>query len=1197
MPLSKPRPLWPRFAADEIDLEGTVAVEASAGTGKTYNITRLYVRLIAEKRLTPEQILVVTYTKAATGELRERLRKALIEAVEEASRKSEDPALDPASMEEAQRSERRLRNAIRTFDEAAIFTIHGFCQRVLAEHAFESGTLIQSDVLTDESSLLAECFADLWRKEIARSSQWWIQTLRDAGFDPQKLQEILGTLVGRPFSDVLADSPASDEEIQSLMQGVASQTAKAEQIWKEHADEILALLRSDTLNRNRYQLRSIDRRSEEFSEAIRERTLTSAPKIKNNELLHFFSRSKVEDAKKQGKEPPQHEFFDTIEELRENAQKLAGQLEMARSNFLRRALREIHSESIQRKRDRRQRSFEDLLRDLEEALTAPGTGPELRRSLKARYRAALVDEFQDTDALQYSILHTLFGDDPTTPLFMVGDPKQAIYAFRGADVYSYLEARDEAGTPRTLLENWRSDASVVAGVNAVFDGHPDPFQEERIPFHPATAHFDDRAASFRETAGLPPVRAAILPSPEGAPLAKKLADPLAISWTADEIQRVLKSGATIPVDEGRTEPVAAHHFAILVQKRSQAAKMKEALARRGIPASEASRESIFATDEAAEFERILKALCSLSDERRVRGALATRLMGSDAEAITELRNDERAWEAKFQGFASLTDLWDEHGFGRMIRTLMREYQVASNLLESIDGERRLTNFLQLAELVGRQAAQHSGRDELLHWMAERRRHASSHDQPPEEHLLRIESDERLVQIHTVHISKGLQYPIVFVPFAWRSRGRGGRPADSTYAVFHPRANEADNDLQEHRAGRPCLDLGGPNFTAHKELESEEAAAESVRLLYVALTRAQFHCSFIYAQPRNREETAIHKLLGDTLEEAVEKSQGTLASASIEMNPPRRLPEAPESESTPDSPPLGPARVLSREIRREWSITSFSALRGGHRSMDRPDRDQADSGADPGEEVGGEEIFAFPRGARVGQCLHSIFEHLDFGTKDPTEPVRKALEDWRLGTEWTPTITKMIREVLDTDLDGSGLYLRDLPPRQRRDELEFHFPAGRLSVEDLNALLRGADYPTVPDSAQNETLPRPLVDGYVKGYIDLVFEWEGRFYLADYKSNHLGASLENYGQEELQAAMHRELYTLQYTTYTLALHRYLKLRVADYDYDRHMGGAFYLFLRGIRARQGNRYGVFFDRPPRTLIAEMDEKIGRAPDSHR
>jgi exodeoxyribonuclease V beta subunit len=1191
MPLSDPQAPSPRFAADEIPLEGTVAVEASAGTGKTYNITRVYVRLIAEKRLTPEQILVVTYTTAATGELRERLRRALIEAAGEAAQKREDLAGEAASLEEAERIERRLLNAIRTFDEAAIFTIHGFCQRVLAEHAFESGSLIQSEVLTDQSSLLAECFADLWRKEMDKGPEWRVRMLLEAGFDPRKLQETLGPLVGRPFSDVLAGTPESAEDLKKLIEQVASQTRTAEQAWGQQQSQILDLLCSSDLRQNVYKPERVHKLAAEFSDAIQERTLTSPANIKDGNLLHFFSRSKIEKGTKNGAEPPQHGFFDTIEELRENALKLEAQSAMLLSEFLESSLREVREDSVKRKRHRRQRSFEDLLRDLEEALAAPGTGTELRRSLRARYRAALVDEFQDTDALQYSILRKLFGEDRATPLFLVGDPKQAIYAFRGADVYSYLEARDQAGSPHTLLENWRSDESVVAGVNAIFKGQANPFQEIRIPFHEATAHFEDRAASFRSEAGLPPVRAATLPSGSSKPLPKYIADPLAVAWTADEIQRILQTGATIPIEEGRDEKVAAHHFAVLVQNRAQAGQIKEALARRGIPASEASRESIFATDEATEFERILRALCSLSDQRRVRGALATRLLGADARAIADLRNDERDWDAQFQRFAALNDLWAEHGFGRMIRTLMREYTVASNLLEYIDGERRLTNFLQLAELVGRQAAQHSGRDELLHWMAERKRHASTGDQPPDEHLLRIESDERLVQIHTVHISKGLQYPIVFLPFAWRSRGQGGDRADSTYAVFHARAEEGNVATPGPRDGRPCLDLGGPEFAHHKELESKEALAESVRLLYVALTRAQFHCSFVYASPPTGEETAIHKLLGDDLEGAVARSGEMLASTSIESTPILSTPSIAERGDATDSSTLGPARVLHRPVRRRWRITSFSALRGGHRGMDRRDRDDMDSAATSSKVVEEDGIFAFPRGARVGLCLHAIFEHLDFATEDPTESVRAALEDWRLGTEWTGTISRMVREVLETDLDGQGLRLRDLPARQRRDELEFHFPAGKLSVEELNALLRGANYPTVPDSTQDETLPRPLVDGYVKGYIDLVFEWKGRFYLADYKSNHLGASLENYGQEELQEAMRRELYGLQYTTYTLALHRYLKLRIPDYDYERHMGGAYYLFLRGMRAEHGSRYGVFFDRPPHALISEMDARIGR------
>jgi len=254
-------------------------------------------------------------------------------------------------------------------------------------------------------------------------------------------------------------------------------------------------------------------------------------------------------------------------------------------------------------------------------------------------------------------------------------------------------------------------------------------------------------------------------------------------------------------------------------------------------------------------------------------------------------------------------------------------------------------------------------------------------------------------------------------------------------------------------------------------------------------------------------------------------------------------------------------------------------------------------ASPGQAEPGRDLFGFPRGARAGVCLHRLFEDWDFTEADPQRLrrlVEATLRDFGFPGFWIPTIEKMMRDVLDTWLDADAtVRLADVTMDRRLNEIEFHYPAGRLTLDGLNEVLQAHDYPEVPDRGPEDELPRPLVEGYVKGYVDLVLESGGRYYLADYKSNWLGSSLEAYRPDALAAAVRHELYTLQYVTYTLALHRFLRLRLVGYDYDRDMGGAFYLFLRGIRPERGASSGVFFDRPPRSLIEELDERIGRGP----
>jgi len=1183
-----------------VPLAGVHAVEASAGTGKTYNITGLYLRLLLETDLAPENILVVTYTVAATAELRTRIRRGILEALE--AFRDSIPETEPATpllarlvarFPDRPRAVRRLANALRTFDGAAIFTIHGFCQRVLAESAFESRAALEWEMLTDQSELLAECVQDFWRNETYAGSPSWVRHLLDASLDPETLQREIAGLVGKAFDAVLLPEDVPDTADDEKR--YAALFARAREQWGDERETILEHLRSPELDRNVYRADQIAKWADSLSAELG----CATPGLALFDRFTRFTTADLEHGTKKNRTTPTHPFFVTcteIDSLRTSLQAAyARRLALLRARLLEFCNREIH----ERKAQRRVRWFDDLLLDLEAALASGPAGAALAEALRERYGAALIDEFQDTDALQYSIFRHIYGTGEA-PVFLVGDPKQAIYAFRGADVFAYLQARRDARGRYTLDENYRSDRSVVHGVNEIFHARDNPFVLEDIPFHLARPAHPDRARPLLEATGLPPVRAWLLPRDEDH---KALTIGEATDWlteaTADEIARLLDAKAALPCAEGPPVELRCGHVAVLVRNHDQGQRVRKALSARGIPAVEESQESIFASSEAAEVERVLAAIAEPEEERLIRGALSTTLLGFTADRLLELSDSEQGWDAETASFRRYRSLWLADGFGRMFRQLLREREVPARLLQGPAGERHLTNVLQIGELLTHEAASaHSGSEKLLQWLATRRRLADDDGAPPAEHLLRLESDSSLVQITTLHAAKGLEYPVVFVPFPRWTRTSNER---SPVVAFH---REGTN------TGRPTLDFGSPEQAEHRRIAEREALAEDVRLFYVALTRAKYHCTFAWGAINRAERTApawlfhggadpsaLHPYqeLSDAeiraaLEVRASTSHGALGVETLarpDAGRPRRAPL-----TTGDSRRPLRARAVGRKIARRWQITSFSALRGG-RSVDLADRDDR---ATPPVEIAEPrpDIFGFPRGARPGVCLHRIFELWDFTDPDPgnlRRLVASTLDEFRFSPSWIPTIEKMVRDVTATSLDTrAGLRLSDVPRERRLDELEFHYPAGRLTLAGLNDLLRAYGYPEVPMRAREADLPRPLVDGYVKGYIDVVFEAGGRYYLADYKSNWLGPDVEAYRPRALDAVMGSELYTLQYVTYTLALHRLLRLRLTDYDYDRHVGGAFYLFLRGMRPERGPTSGVFFDRPPPGLIAELDDRLG-------
>ncbi|MFQ2589039.1 exodeoxyribonuclease V subunit beta [Aeromonas caviae] len=1184
-------------------LYGERLIEASAGTGKTYTIAGLYLRLLLghgpvieqageeggdagqpcahERPLSVTEILVVTFTEAATAELRGRIRARIHEARLAFMRgHSTDILLAQllAEVEDHDLAARRLLAAERQMDEAAVFTIHGFCQRMLRQNAFESGALFETEFLTDDSRLRLQAVSDYWRAEFYPVDQPLARAVRRLWPSPAALLREMGSWLD---NDELEIRPvAGDETLVARHSAAMARIGAVKAGWLAQTDEIRRQTEGQI---SRYTGKNYEGWLAKIGDWAQDET---SGYVLPKELERFGLQALEENLKKGGTVPTLP-LFGEIDAL------LASRPGI-RDLVLQRAARVVRSRMQESKRQAHQLSFDDLLRDLDGALGS-GLGERLCERIRATYRVAMIDEFQDTDPQQYRIFHRLYGGHQDTALLMIGDPKQAIYGFRGADIFTYIQARRNVSAHYTLGRNWRSSRALVAAVNGLFERAKDPFiYEADIPFLPVEAQGKSRALLI-EGQSAPVLHCWQL---TGQPTFNKGEYQSRMARaTAAEIHRLLTLAREGKAMLG-SEPVRAGDIAVLVRTGAEGKLVQQELARLAIASVYLSnRESVLAQVEAREILLILHACQNPSDERSLRAALATGLFDLDARALDALASDERAWESAVQEFMGYRAVWHRHGVLAMLRALMHGRNLAASLLASPYGERRLTNFLHLGELLQQASGELDGEYALLRWLGEAVSQPNGQDG---EQILRLESERKLVQIVTIHKSKGLEYPLVFLPFICSHRA-----ADTP--LFHE-TGEAGN--------RTVLDLTGAEESLAEA--DKERLAEDLRLLYVALTRGVYATWLGLAPVRSgagkSEKTDLHRTaIGYLLQKGEEGDAGTLATALTDLA--QALPGVAVGEPSLTRPAPLPAeaekpgeptvRAFQGQLERDWWISSYSGLAAqgnGHGKgvLANPgfDDEVATEAAVTvqEEEAPAPSIFTFPKGARPGTLLHSLFETIDFEHakgESLAQHIAALLTQEGFDEGWAPVLQQQVEAVLDTPLEtglGDPVRLRDLAPERKQVELEFFLPMGRVTAPALTALCQQHD----PLSRDGKPLGFATVQGMLKGFIDLVFEWQGRWYLLDYKSNHLGMSPADYGRPALERAMVEHRYDLQYQLYSLALHRLLALRLPGYDFDRHFGGVFYLFLRGMP--QG---GIFHARPSRELVLGLDELFskGVTSDDHR
>ena len=1203
-----------------LDCRGLTLIEASAGSGKTRAITTLVARLVVERGLELDDLLVVTYTRAATAELKERIRRTLKStwrALVSPHQSHDDQARElvrhwSGTGVDVALAARRLDLATHDIDRANIHTIHGICARLLREFSFECGLPFQFEVTESGERCAVRSTHDVWQQRALAATPSLARYMNDEKISPASLATWAADVPLQPGLEIRG-VPANPPSAPEAEERWKTALAQLRRLWPQHGDTFKTALWDEHV---------LNKQTHPREKSIAQLQLIASTLVDSNDDRLWeggragkFGRTKLEKALLKGKCLPDNPLVEAFENLEEAGEGMRGVcadiVRQIKGDILER-MKSLRSRLV---RESRHLGYNDLLVELYDSLNGRN-GMALARGLRERYPVALIDEYQDTDPLQSRIFTQVYGSAMKVPgippvLFIVGDPKQSIYWFRGADVFSYLEAKKRARNTLALTNNWRSAPSLVRAVNHLFHT-PAPFLIDSIDFSPAVPARDEVPVLDVKDDSSPPLELWNFGTTTKADARQR-----AVERTGREIETLLQASQRGDALVGG-DPLKGSDIAVLVRTRCQGSDIAMELRGRGVGCVEVHDASVFDTREARQLERVLWALAEPGHTARERAMLSGDIFGLGNEELLAIKDDDATWNRWLDRIGDWRHDWRVRGIGTVLHTILASW---NSLTAYGNASRRLSNMRHLIDILqDTEADLRLGPVGLATWLS---RQLSDRVRREEATVLRLESDQDLVQVVTVHASKGLEFPIVFCPFTWDVPRR--RKNRDDVATYHVRGDDESGDYPV------VLNLApGPG---DRRAEVVENFMEDVRLLYVGVTRARERCVIATAKVKGAKEISalswlIHQealsagyeapqVLNSTEEwaipsalshlfDAVQQSFRELshdawckqvaqfcAGSGGTIGPGRESREtcSPGEVLRTDGSQALEARRFTRKLENVRRITSFSALSAhygpGAHLTGRPDHDDDRPESDDGsDEVPRQTLspFTFPRGATSGRCFHGILEAMDLaGEADIDAICRGQLRHCSIDLSWADVARAVVINTRATRLEEpghDGFCLSD--PLKKLPELEFNFPADRLRLQSISECLVRHGYPDpIPSSADAEP-----IRGYLRGFIDLVVAHGDRWYVLDYKSNWLGERPADYASARLHPAMHNSGYTFQYLLYLVALDRYLATRIRDYDYGRHIGGAFYLFLRGMDPAAGMDRGVWFDRPTRACIRELD-----------
>ena len=1162
-------------------------IEASAGTGKTYSIECLFLKFILECDFDIDSILIITFTNRATDELKERLNKRLKISLDYLKGNVAHDQNDPMHryLHSLDRNDLTinvdlkgqspfmskniliLENALNNFDEAAIHTIHSFCDRLLLEFPFESGTTFNRELYGEDDYYVKLTVEDFWRNEVFSLTAEAYNKIKELSrkynylkLDLDKLITLATEVVRYPdFKRKILPEIDCDSEENTLN--------KLRSLKKEK----IAL--KEMFNNDTVQLKNLHLESDIF-EYLEDFVFNDDVIIFN---LPETSKITLDDLK------VKHPIFQKISDISAEAIPLIDKIGFNTLIYFRIKLLKVIDKRIDHiKEINNEITYSDQLKDLYNAVIIKDNS-KLLEKIRKKYNALVVDEFQDTDLLQYSILKHIFYDTDKF-VFFIGDPKQSIYKFRGADIYVYLEAISEADIIYSLKKNFRSTENLIDAFNLLYTLGGNPFLIEGIQYNPVEAG-GEKYKIEGETSNL------VIKHFDGTSIDKDRAEKKATDDIIYEIKRLLHKDNHVKISEnGILRPIEGRDIAIIMFENKDGELLRKELNKNGIVACASSRESVYKSEEARELKMFLVALANPANYIALNTALTTSLFNLTAIEMVEISKKEDMATDIIKNFIHYQELLSSYGFYRMMMEFINDYHLKERLLQVPSGDRKITNFLHLIELI--QKAHKKGIKgiyEIIKWLEEKEMQPKSSAE--EEQMLRLESEENAVNIVTIHKSKGLEFPIVFVPYFWN---------DSKFKIGF-------RNVIFHEDDKVKIDVGSEENKYRDNIAKTtfEILAENLRLLYVAMTRAACKCYLYYPHTNSQSKkicSAINYLLHitqenknilnikniedilglkdynqriDELKIIAEKSKGNIEVTLLKENDPGQFEKQQENIV-----PLV-ERTFNKNINKKYLITSYTGLtRFGQLEERMPALDELFNNVETSDNKDLRGIFAFDKGIASGNLWHKIMENLDFNADKNTRDIyiKKQLEKTKYKTdEFVNAMTTVIDNLLNKNLGtflGTSLYLKDITQKNRISELEFY-----LNIKDLSKLKDVLmDYFKKKNKTNflNSTnkLKFEELESYVNGFIDLVFTDGNKYYVIDWKFSFLGGNADDYNTINLEKEMLGNYYYLQYHLYILALYKYLKTKNKSIDME-HIGGVFYIFARGIQ--HGKDTGIYFDRP--------------------
>ncbi|QCI20006.1 exodeoxyribonuclease V subunit beta [Buchnera aphidicola (Brevicoryne brassicae)] len=1153
----------------KIPLHGVNLIEASAGTGKTFTIILLYLRLLLGigeknnkvKKLLIHEILVVTFTNAAKEELYLRIKDAIQNLYLNCIKKTQKKSFFSFFLKKIHNIEEAidvLNEAQKNINNLSIYTIHGFCQKILQSYTFDFNFIFEEKIVENEENLYLQATQDFWRRFFYKLPKNIINIINKDYKNPEcLLKQIKPFLNIKPLN--FKKNIFKNETLIVYHEKNIQEINDFKKIWLIHHQKILQKINKLIINKKIYSQFNINRWVNDITKWSKNTTKDYI--IPNS--LKYFTKQYIEK-NTIGSINLQHVFFDEIRNILNKNFSL-------KNIVLFYAIKNIPKILSKEKEKKSLLGFNDLLSFLLKTIKKENI---LRNVISKKYPVTFIDEFQDTNIEQYKIFDLIYKKKAKTALFLIGDPKQAIYSFRGADIFSYLYAKNKIKKYYYLNTNWRSSINMCKGINYLFSKNNNPFIFENLSYIPVLPAYENSKMDFKIKGISQTSLSFFLQEKKEVNIenyqiwiAKQCANEINYWLHCAKIGK-----AKITTKKGEKN-LKSSDIAILVRNGKEADIIQKELNKLNIVSIYSShKNNIFQTFDAQEFLWILESILEPTNEKLLQQSISTNILNTIFSRNKKKSRNEYL-HFIIEKLYKYQSIWNKKNIFHMTKTIILDYQnTLSSLKMDVVNYQTILNFLHIAELLEEKFRCFVKKFFLVKWLEKK---IQKKTQPSYSELVKYFNQSQSVKIITIHKSKGLEYPLVWIPFSINF-------TQSTLPLYHNK-----------KTFKMFFDETKHNKSVAKS--DKERLAEDIRFLYVAITRSILHCSIGIAclkkkRKKNINNNDLHlsglgyiiqngnpmnyENLFNKLSELKKNNIIEIKSKTIDF---KSTLEKKENISLIQDPIL-----LNRKIDNVEKITSFTKLSQENKLFVYNNQEiiLANFSIEKKSNKNHLEIHNFPKGNMSGILIHDILKNLNFSKEKKINWFVKILEKYNISQKWSSILMSWTYEIINTPLHNQKIILSKLKEKSYTKELEFFLPIKNiLCCKKLNKIIQKFD----PISTLAPKIFFNPVSGILKGFIDLVFFWNHKYYIIDYKSNWLGKNESFYSYEYIKKEIIKKRYDIQYQIYTIAINQYLKTKIKNYDYKTHFGGIFYIFLRGIKNKKNN--GIFYIFPDNLLIEEL------------